>query len=86
MKKKLSKVMNLKNSFRNKQRQTIYPMSKEVLRTFLINLIVRSFTAYPRGGEFDFEEFKDELENDNIDIIGMKCISNSVTFSSGRKR
>lgn len=59
---------------------------EEVLRSFLRNFIVRSFTAHPRGGEFDFEEFKDELENDNIEIISIKCIGHSAILGVGRKR
>lgn len=46
----------------------------------------RFFAAHPRGGEFDFNELKDELDTDNIDIINMKLIDNIAIFGVGRKR
>lgn len=46
----------------------------------------RFFAAHPRGGEFDFNELKDELDTDNIAITNMKLIDNIAIFGVGRKR
>ena len=43
-------------------------------------------TDHPRGGGFDFEEFKDELKQNNIDIVNMKRIKDIAIFCVGRKR
>lgn len=40
---------------------------EEPLRPFLRNFLVRFLTAHPEGGEFDYEEFKEELEANNIE-------------------
>lgn len=58
---------------------------EEPFRPFLRNVLVRTFTDHPRGGEFDFEEFKDELMQNNIDIINMKRIKDIAIFCVGRK-
>ena len=59
---------------------------EEPFRPFLRNVLVRTFTDHPRGGEFDFEEFKDELKQNNIDIVNMKRIKDIAIFCVGRKR
>ena len=59
---------------------------EEPFRPFLRNIIVRTLTDHPRGGEFDFEEFKDELDQNNIDIVNMKSIKDIEMFCVGRKR
>ena len=59
---------------------------EEPFRPFLRNVFVRTFTDHPRGGEFDFEEFKDELKQNNIDIIDMKRIKDIAIFCVGRKQ
>ena len=59
---------------------------EEPFRPFLRNVLVRTLTDHPRGGEFDFEEFKDELNQHNIDIINMKRIKDIAIFCVGRKR
>lgn len=59
---------------------------EEPLRPFLRNLLVRTLTAHPEGGEFDFDEFKNELERNNISISDMKRIKNIAIFCVGRKR
>jgi len=59
---------------------------EEPLRPFLRNLLVRTLTAHPEGGEFDFDEFKSELERNNISISNMKRIKNIAIFCVGRKR
>jgi ubiquinone/menaquinone biosynthesis C-methylase UbiE len=58
---------------------------EEPFRLFVRNFLVKTFTSHPSGGEFDFEEFKSELENDNIYIINMKRIRNIAIFGVGRK-
>ena len=40
----------------------------------------------PRGGEFDFEEFEDELKQNNIDIANMESIKDIAIFCVGRKQ
>lgn len=59
---------------------------EEPLSPFLSNLLVRTLTAHPRGGEFYFDEFKDGLEENNISIISMKRIDNIAIAGVGRKR
>ena len=59
---------------------------EEPFRPFLRNFFVRTFTDHPRGGEFDFDEFKDELKQNNIDIVNMKRIKDIAIFCVGRKR
>ena len=59
---------------------------EEPFRPFLRNIIVRTLTDHPSGGEFDFEEFKDELDQNNIDIVNMKSIKDIAMFCVGRKR
>ena len=59
---------------------------EEPFRPFLRNVLVRTLTDHPRGGEFDFEEFKDELNQSNIDIVNMKRIKDIAIFCVGRKR
>ena len=59
---------------------------EEPFRPFLRNVLVRTFTDHPRGGEFDFEEFKDELKQNNIDIVNMKRIKDIAIFCVGRKQ
>lgn len=59
---------------------------EEPFSPFLRNFLVRTLTAHPTGGEFDFDEFKNGLEENNIDIISMKHIRNIAIFGVGRKR
>jgi len=59
---------------------------EEPFRPFLRNILVRTLTDHPKGGEFDFEEFKDELKLNNIDIVDMKRIKDIAIFCVGRKR
>jgi len=59
---------------------------EEPFRPFLKNFLVRTLTAHPEGGEFDFNEFKDELERNNIDILNMRRIKDIAMFCVGRKR
>lgn len=59
---------------------------EEPFRPFLRNFLVRTLTDHPGGGEFDFEEFKDELKQNNIDIVNMKRIKDIAIFCVGRKQ
>lgn len=59
---------------------------EEPFRPFLRNFFVKTFTRHPSGGEFSFEEFKEELKGVNIDIIKMRRIGNIAIFGVGRKR
>lgn len=59
---------------------------EEPLRPFLRNPLVRALTAHPEGGEFDYEEFKEELEANNIEIVNIRRIKDIAIFCVGRKR
>lgn len=59
---------------------------EEPLRSFMRNLLIKTITAHPEGGEFDFEEFGDELKQNGIDITDIKHVSNIAIFGVGRKR
>jgi ubiquinone/menaquinone biosynthesis C-methylase UbiE len=59
---------------------------EEPFRPFLRNFLVRTLTDHPRGGEFDFEEFKNELKKNNIDMVNMKRIKDIAIFCVGRKQ
>ena len=58
---------------------------EEPFRPFLKNYLVKTLTAHPEGGEFDYEEFKTELERNNIDILNMRRIRDIAIFCVGRK-
>ena len=59
---------------------------EEPFRPFLRNFLVRTLTDHPRGGEFDFEEFKNELKKNNIDMVNMKRIKDIAIFCVGMKQ
>ena len=59
---------------------------EEPFRPFLKNFLIRSLTAHPEGGEFDYEEFKTELGENDIDILNMRLIRDIAIFCVGRKR
>lgn len=59
---------------------------EEPFRPFLRNFLVRTLTDHPKGGEFDFEEFKNELKKNNIDMVNMKRIKDIAIFCVGRKQ
>lgn len=59
---------------------------EEPFRAFLRNVIVKTITDHPEGGEFDYEEFRDELQRNNIAIISMKRIKDIALFAVGRKQ
>ncbi len=59
---------------------------EEPFRPFLKNFLVRTLTAHPEGGEFDYEEFEDELKKNNINMVNMKRIKDIAIFCVGRKQ
>ena len=59
---------------------------EEPFRPFLRNFLVRTLTEHPKGGEFDFEEFKNELKKNNIDMVNMKRIKDIAIFCVGMKQ
>lgn len=59
---------------------------EEALSPFLNNFFVRTFTEHPEGGKFDYEEFRDELLKNNIEIINMKRLGDIAIFGVGRKK
>jgi len=59
---------------------------EEPFRPFLRNFLVRTLTDHPKGGEFEFEVFKNELKKNNIDMVNMKRIKDIAIFCVGRKR
>lgn len=59
---------------------------EEPFRPFLKNILVRNLTSYPKGIEFDFEEFKHELESNGIVMVNMRRIKDIAIFCVGRKQ
>lgn len=59
---------------------------EEPFRPFLKNILVRTLTAHPEGGEFDYEEFKAELTKNNIEMVNTKRIKDIAIFCVGRKQ
>lgn len=63
---------------------------EEPLRTFMRYFTKDSLfgviATHPLGGMFGFEEFKDELRKNNVDIINIKRFGNIAIFGVGRKR
>ena len=49
------------------------------------NFFVRTFTKHPEGGKFDYEEFQEELNKNNIMITKIKRLGDIVVFGVGRK-
>lgn len=58
---------------------------EEPLRPVLRNVFTRMFAPHPGGGEFNFEEFRNELKLNNIKIINFKRLWNLAIFGVGRK-
>lgn len=57
---------------------------EEPFKPFMRNVFTRIFTPHPRGGEFDFEELKAALEENDIAIINMKRIGSIGIIGVGR--
>ncbi|MEK6690947.1 MAG: class I SAM-dependent methyltransferase [Nitrospirota bacterium] len=55
-------------------------------RHFTKGSLLGVVATHPKGGLFSFEKFRDELKNNNVDIINVKRIGNSAIFGVGRKR
>lgn len=58
---------------------------EEPLRPVLRNVFTRMFAPHPGGGEFNFEEFQNELKLNNMEIINIKRLWNLAIFGVGRK-
>ena len=59
---------------------------EELLRSLTGNILAKKITPHPGGGEFDFAEFKQELDNRNIDIIKVRSVGQLAVFGVGKKR
>jgi ubiquinone/menaquinone biosynthesis C-methylase UbiE len=59
---------------------------EELLRPLTGNILTKIFTPHPGGGEFDYAEFKQELDNHNIDITTVRSAGKIAVFGVGRKR
>ncbi len=59
---------------------------EEILKAFLKNFLLRNLTEHPEGGQFDYEEFKKEIDKNNIRISSVKHLSNAGIFGVGRKQ
>lgn len=58
---------------------------EEPLRPVLRNFVTRLFAQHPRGGEFDYAEFVNELKLNHLDLVHVKQIGNIAIFGVGRK-
>jgi ubiquinone/menaquinone biosynthesis C-methylase UbiE len=58
---------------------------EELLKTFMNNFLVSSFTVHPEGGKFDYEEFRSELKKNNVHITNIKRLGDIAIFGVGRK-
>jgi ubiquinone/menaquinone biosynthesis C-methylase UbiE len=59
---------------------------EEPLRPVLRNPLTRIFAPHPRGGEFLFEEFQNELKLSAMEIVQVNHICNLAVFGVGRKQ
>jgi len=59
---------------------------KEFTSFFTKGSMLSIFATHPVGGMFSFDEFKDELMNNNVDIINLKRLGSIAIFGVGRKR
>jgi len=49
-------------------------------------MLANIFTPHPRGGEFGYEEFNNELTLNGMEIVRIKRIDELAIFGVGRKR
>ena len=59
---------------------------REFTSIFTKGSMLSMIATHPTGGMFSFDEFKDELKNNNVDIINIKHFGNIAIFGVGRKR
>ena len=59
---------------------------EEPFRPFMRNVLTRIFAPHPRGGEFDFDELKHELEVNGIAIIKERRLGRIGIMGVGRKK
>ena len=55
-------------------------------RCFTKDSLFGVVASHPAGGMFGFDEFKDELRKNNVDIIKIKHFGSIAIFGVGRKR
>ncbi len=58
---------------------------EEPLRPLTGSILTKIFAPHPRGGEFDYEEFKNELKLYRMEIVRIKQLGNLAIFGVGRK-
>lgn len=58
---------------------------REFTGIFTKDSLLSIIATHPAGGMFGFEEFKDELRKNNVDIINIKHFGNIAIFGAGRK-
>ena len=59
---------------------------REFTSIFTKGSMLSIIATHPTGGMFSFDEFKDELRKNNVDIINIKHFGNIAIFGVGRKR
>jgi ubiquinone/menaquinone biosynthesis C-methylase UbiE len=59
---------------------------EEPLRPLMGSILTKIFAPHPRGGEFDYEEFKNELKLYGVEIVSIKRPGNLAIFGVGRKQ
>lgn len=59
---------------------------REFTSIFTKGSMLSIIATHPAGGMFSFDEFKDELKNNNVDIINIKHFGNIAIFGVGRKQ
>jgi ubiquinone/menaquinone biosynthesis C-methylase UbiE len=59
---------------------------EEPFRPFMRNALIWIFAPHPRGGEFDFDELKHELERNGIAIIKERRLGRIGIVGVGRKK
>jgi ubiquinone/menaquinone biosynthesis C-methylase UbiE len=59
---------------------------REFTSIFTKGSMLSMIATHPTGGMFSFDEFKDELRKNNVDIINIKHFGNIAIFGVGRKR
>jgi ubiquinone/menaquinone biosynthesis C-methylase UbiE len=59
---------------------------REFTSIFTKGSMLSMIATHPTGGMFSFDEFKNELRKNNVDIINIRHLGNIAIFGVGRKR
>ncbi|MDP2278077.1 MAG: class I SAM-dependent methyltransferase [Nitrospirota bacterium] len=59
---------------------------REFTSIFTKGSMLSMIATHPTGGMFSFDEFKDELKDNKVDIMNIKRFGNIAIFGIGRKR